>query len=111
MSKTEHPILTTTVVATGALARQRFATAWGALPAAGAKVLGVANADYEPGESAGVGVLGIFLVEAGGAIALDAQVQADDSGRAITLDQGADAGRALDAATAVGDVIRIVRGL
>lgn len=109
--KTEQPILMTTVIAAAALTAQRFVTTVGAVPAAGAKVLGVCNASYDIGESAGVGVLGIFAVEAGAAVAVDSQVQTDAQGRAITLDTGVDCGRALDVASAAGQMIRIVRGL
>lgn len=109
--KTEQPLLTTTVQATAALKGRRFATTAGAVPAAGAKVLGVANADYEIGEQAGVGVLGIFVVEAGAAVAIDADVQSDALGRAITLAAGVKTGVALDAAAAAGVFIRVARGI
>ncbi|HQR97580.1 MULTISPECIES: capsid cement protein [unclassified Polaromonas] len=109
--KTEQPILTTSIPATAALTARRFVTTVGAVPAAGAKVLGVANAGYDAGEQAGVGVLGIFLVEAGAAVAADANVETDVSGRAITLAAGVDCGRAMDAASAAGQFIRVVRGI
>ena len=106
--KTEIPIMTMTVLATAALVRSRFVTSSGAVPAAGGKVLGVANADYSLGEQAGVAVLGALVVEAGAAVALDDDVQSDASGRAITVASGSVAGRALDAATAAGQRIRVL---
>lgn len=109
--KTEQPILTTSVLAAAALTARRFVTTAGAVPAAGAKVLGVTNADYASGEQAGVGVLGILLVEAGAAVSADDQVQSDANGCAITLAAGVDCGRALDAATAAGQFIRVARGI
>lgn len=109
--KTEQPILTTTVLAVAELAGRRFATTAGAVPAAGAKVLGVTNAPYSAGEWAGLGVLGIFVVEAGAAVALDDDVQTDAQGRAITKAAGLTVGRALDAATAAGEFIRVARGI
>lgn len=109
--KTEQPILTTTVLASTSLVGRRFATVAGATPAAGAKVLGVANADYNLGEQAGVGVLGIFVVEAGAAVAADDDVQTDALGRAITKAAGVYCGRALDAAAAAGAFIRVARGI
>jgi hypothetical protein len=109
--KTEHPILVTAVLAAAALTARRFVTTAGAVPADGAKVLGVANANYDQGEQAGVGVQGIFLVEAGAAVALDDDVQTDAAGRAITKAAGAYAGRALDAAGAAGVFIRVARGI
>lgn len=109
--KTEQPILTTSIPATAALTARRFVTTAGAVPAAGAKVLGVANTNYDIGEQAGLGVLGILLVEAGAAVAADAKVESDASGRAITLAAGDPCGRALDVATAAGQFIRVVRGI
>ncbi|HCY15612.1 MAG: DUF2190 domain-containing protein [Curvibacter sp. GWA2_64_110] len=109
--KTEQPILTTTVLAAAALPARRFVTTGGAVPAAGAKVLGVANANYDQGEQAGVGVLGILLVEAGAAVAVDDDVQTDATGRAITKAAGVYAGRALDAAGAAGVLIRVACGI
>ena len=52
-----------------------------------------------------------MLVEAGGAIAAGAQVEAGADGKAVVLDAGASNGFALDAALADGDLIRIVRGI
>lgn len=109
--KTEQPILTTTALATTSLVGRRFGTAAGATPAAGAKVLGVVNTDYSMGEQAGFGVLGIFVVEAGAAVAADDDVQSDALGRAITKAAGAYCGRALDAAAAAGAFIRVARGI
>lgn len=109
--KTEHPILTASVLAAAALSRCRYVTNAGAVPAAGAKVLGVTNAAYDLGEQAGVGVLGILLVESGAAIAADADLQTDNLGRAITKDAGVYTGRAMDAAAGAGEFIRVVRGI
>lgn len=105
--KTEQPILITTVLAAAALSRCRFVTNAGAVPAAGAKVLGVTTAAFDSGERASLTVLGIALVEAGAAIAADADVEVDNLGRVITKDSGVKSGRALDAAGAAGDFIRV----
>jgi len=107
--KTSQIALTLSVLATSALTKLRFVGFTGATPAAGAAVIGVANADYASGEMAGVDSHGALVIESGGAITLGAQVQTDASGRAITLDAGAAAGRALDAATGAGEFIRILR--
>lgn len=107
--KTEQIVLTTTVIAAAALPRLRFATTAGAVPAAGAKVLGVSAADHDLADSASINVQGIMLVEAGGAIAVDADVETDASGRAVTKSAGNLAGRALDAASGAGAIIRILR--
>jgi hypothetical protein len=107
--KTQQPTLTTTIMATAALARFRFTGFTGATCAAGAKALGVAETEADSGEAASVNVSGILLVEAGAAIAVEAEVQSDGSGRAITLAAGKSNGFALDAAAAAGDIIRIWR--
>lgn len=110
MAKTEKIVLTDSVIAAAALTKKRFVTLAGAVPASGAYVYGVTNADYDAGEVAGVDVLGVITVTAGGAIAANAEVQTDAAGKAITKAAGITAGRALDAAAADGDVIRILRG-
>lgn len=109
--KTQQPALITSVVAVVDLPRNRFAGFSGALCAAGAKALGTVQADTEADNVAPVSVLGICLITAGAAVAVGAAVESDASGRAVTLAAGASNGIALDAATAVGDVIRIVRGI
>ena len=109
--KTQQPVLITSVVALVDLPRHRFAGMDGGLCAAGAKSLGSVAADTEFGNVAPVDVLGICLVSASGAIAAGAEVESDASGRAVTLATGKSNGIALDAATAAGDIIRIVRGI
>lgn len=107
--KTEHIVLTISILAAAALAKKRFVTAAGAVPAAGAWCPGVTNAGYDPGEQAGVDVQGVILVEAGAAVAAGAEVQTDAAGRAITKDAGVSLGRTFDAASAAGEFIRILR--
>ena len=80
----------------------------GAPCAAGAAGLGVANANYDIGEQAGVNVQGELLVEAGGAIAVGDQVESDAQGRVVTLAAGIAFGRARDAAAAAGELIRVM---
>ncbi|WP_431287475.1 capsid cement protein [Roseateles chitinivorans] len=107
--KTQQVTLTTTIPCTVALTKRRFVSLAGAPTAAGAWSPGVAEVDCDPGLQAAVNASGIILVEAGAAIAAGAQVEADAQARAITLNAGAANGRALDAAAAAGDVIRILR--
>ena len=109
MQKTEQIVLTVTTLATAALQGQRFVGFDGGPAGNGAAVLGTANAAYAAGEQAGVNTHGSLLVEAGAAIAQGAQVQSDAQGRAIALDTGVPAGRARDAATLAGELIRILR--
>ena len=107
--KTEKILLTVSVFAAAALTRFRFVSFGGALPAAGARVLGIANTDYDLGEQAGVNTHGELLVEAGAAIAAGVEVETDASGRAITKNTGIAFGVSRDAATAAGEVIRVLR--
>lgn len=107
--KTEHIVLTISILAAAALTKKRYVTAAGAVPAAGAWCPGVTNASYDAGEQAGVDVQGVILVESGGAIAADAEVQTDATGCAITKAAGVSLGRTLDAATGAGEYIRVLR--
>ena len=107
--QTEKILLTLTVAAAAALSKFRFVNFAGGQAVATDATLGVANANYDAGEQAGVNASGELLVEAGAAIAAGAVVQSDASGRAITLAAGVASGRARDAAAAAGDIIRILR--
>jgi len=81
----------------------------GVLPAAGAWIAGVVEADTDPGQQAPVNVSGLMLGTAGAAITAGAEVEATAAGKFITKDSGIAVGRAWDAAAADGDVIRILR--
>lgn len=109
--KSAQPLLTTSLIAAVALTAHRFAAFDGTVCAAGAKALGSVVVDTDADNVAPVDVLGIVLVEAGAAIAAGAVVQSDATGRAITKAAGEANGTAWDAATAAGDVIRVVRGI
>lgn len=109
--KGQNVVLTMSVLALAALTRQRFIGLDGNPCAAGAKALAVAEYSSDAGNMAPGNVLGVILVEAGAAVAAGAEVQSDASGKAITKAAGIGNGFALDAATADGDIIRIVRGI
>lgn len=109
--KTQQPVLTTSMVAVTDLPRYRFAGFTGGLCGAGLKALGTVEADTQADNVAPINVLGICLVISGGAVAAGVQVESDAEGRAVTLAAGISNGVAMDAATASGDVIRIVRGI
>lgn len=109
MEQTEHIVLTVTEKATTALTQQCFVNFNGGQASDGEATLGIANTNYDLGEQAGINAQGSLLVVAGAVIAKGAQVQSDAQGRAITLAAGVAAGRARDAATAAGELIRIVR--
>lgn len=107
--QTEKILMATTILAATALARYRFANFAGATANATDAALGVPTTAFDAGEQASVATHGEMLVEAGGAVAVGAQVQSDATGRAITLAAGVAAGRARDAAAAAGDIIRVLR--
>ena len=109
MAKTKQILLTTTVKTTGAWQPNRLVSFAGKQAENGEAVLGTSVYEADVGDQAAVDVIGIALVEAGAAIALGAQVQPDATGRAITLAAGVAFGRARDAATAAGDIIRVLR--
>src|SRR5574344_1912132 len=95
--KLYKPLLIDSIKATANLPKQKF--------------IGF-DVGAESGQLASVGVLGVLLVEAGGAIAQGASVTSDATGKAVTITSTEKVnGTALDAATAAGEVIRIVRGI
>lgn len=107
--QTEKISLVVTVLAAAALVRYRMVGFTGAPTAAGARVLGVPQAEFDAGELAGVATHGEILVEAGAAVAVGDEVQSDAQGRAITRAAGIGWGVARDAAAAAGDFIRVLR--
>ena len=105
---TEKPLLIETLPgAASAKSRFLFVGFDGALPAAGAKALGVENVEAAIGESRAVMVEGIAIVRAGAAVAVGAKVTGDASGRAVTATTEAVNGYALTAAAAADDLIRV----
>ena len=100
-------LLTLTVTAAAALTQNRCVTTGGAVPAAGAAVLGVLRSSAASGQLVPVDVLGTAIAEAGAAIAVGAALEVDNQGRVITRNTGATVGRTLAAAAAAGDVIEI----
>jgi hypothetical protein len=106
--KTEKILLAVTIAAVAALIRFRLVDYTGAPASAGERALGVANTNYDIGEQAGVATHGELLVEAGAAVAVGAQVESDASARAVTLSTGVAFGVARDAASAAGDIIRVL---
>ncbi|MFB9160006.1 capsid cement protein [Chromobacterium violaceum] len=109
--KGQNVVLTMSVLAVTDLQARRFVGLDGKTCGDGVKALGVVEVDTEADNMAPANVLGAILVEAGAAIAAGAEVQSDASGRAVAKAAGLPNGIALDAATAAGDVIRIVRGI
>ena len=73
--KTQQVLLTASVLALVALTGRRFVGFDGNVCAAGAKALGVVDADTDADNMAPANVLGVILVEAGAAITAGAEVQ------------------------------------
>ena len=107
--KTEKILLATTILAAAALSRFRLVNFAGAPAGAGDATLGVANTNYALGEQAGVATHGEILVEAGGVIPVGSPIEPDAQGRAVAVTTGKPWGNARDAATAAGDIIRVLR--
>ncbi len=110
--KLYKPLLIDSIKATANLPKQRFVGFDGGVCTAGVKAYGVCDVETDLGQLAPVGVLGVLLIEAGGAIAQGASVTSDATGKAVAITSTEKVnGTALDAATASGEVIRIVRGI
>lgn len=103
------PIFSPTVVATAALAANRFVTFAGALCGAGAKALGVTQYAAAVGDAVAANVLGTTKVEAGGAVGLGVAVKSDAAGKAIAQGgTGEILGYAMEAASGDGKVFEIL---
>lgn len=95
------------VAATAALTQFRAVNIAGAVPAAAATCLGIAQQAAAIGEQCPVVTLGTAIAEAGAAIAAGAALELDASGRVITRSAGVTIGRALTAAGAAGDQVEV----
>jgi hypothetical protein len=98
------------VLAAAAIPANRFATRAGALPAAGGLALGVTRYDAAIGDMVAVDVLGTTIVECGGAVAADAALMVDASGKVVTLGSGGKqtVARALEAGAGDGAKIEVL---
>lgn len=109
MSRQSIPILTLPLTLTGTVAANRFVTPAGAQAGADANTLGVARDAGVSGDKISVDVLGTAVVEAGAAIAANATIETDSSGRAVTwATSGPKVGMALQAAGAAGEFIEVL---
>ena len=101
-----------TLIATGAVLVNRFATLGGAQAtgAAGEIIYGVADYTAAVGDAFAVNVAGKLSVEAGAPVAVGQRVKSDAEGRAIpAAAEDAAAGRAVQAAIGAGYPVRIIR--
>lgn len=101
-------LLTLSVAATAAITDKTFVTATGAVATAAGNALGVSTSDAAIGEQVGVDVIGTSLVTASAAIAKNALIEVASGGKAATQSTGKAVARALEAATAAGDVIEVL---
>lgn len=106
--KTYKSVLTESILASADIPKYRFVGFTGGLCAADAKALGVSEVDTKQGQYCPVIVYGIALVEAAGAISVGAKVYSNVSGKATATGTNNPNGYAMDAATADGDIIRVV---
>lgn len=110
MSKpTKKVILIDTVQATGKIVANRFVAHSGKQAAADEKVYGVSPYDADNGDAAAVEILGISVVEAGGAVNVGDAVSSDAQGCAVA-GGSRPAGVARTAAAAAGDLIQVFLG-
>ncbi|MFV2030803.1 DUF2190 family protein [Neisseria sp. S1] len=105
---TKQVVLTTTVKATGKVVANRFVTFAGKQALANEAVLGVSPYDADEGDTLAVDVVGIAVVEAGGAVTVGAKVDTDAQGCAVTHATGEAVGTALSTAAEAGDLIRVL---
>lgn len=108
MAIAANSLLVHSVVATAALTQFRAVTGLGAVPAAAARCLGVANTSAAIGERCPVTVEGTVAAESGAVVAVDAALELDASGRFITKSAGVAVGRALSASTGAGQQIEVL---
>lgn len=112
MTQLYKPLLIDSIQAQTDLPKQRFIGFDGDLCVAGAKAYGVCDVETEAGQYAPAAILGILLVEAGGAITAKSKVTSDSNGCAVAIIGTEEVnGYALDSASASGDIIRIIRGI
>ncbi len=110
-NKLYKPLLIDSVKAVADLPKQRFIDFNGNICTEGIKAFGVSEVEIEKGQYAPVGVLGIFLIESEGNIAIGDAVTSNKNGKAIVAAESqAVNGYSLDTAS-TGEVIRIVRGI
>lgn len=110
MSNQNTALLSLTVVATGAIVADRFITGAGAQTGAAGNALGVARYGGAIGEKITTDVIGTAIVESGAAIAANALIESDASGRAITKAAGVTLARMApgQVATAAGQKVEVI---
>ena len=110
MSRQCNPLLTLTLGLTGTVVAERFVTGAGAQTGAAGNAIGVARTAGVSGNNIPVDVIGTAIVETGAAIAANALIEADASGRAVTKSAGVTLGRLApgEVATAAGQFVEVL---
>jgi hypothetical protein len=109
MSKQSIPLLTLSILASGAVTAHRFVTPLRDQAVADENTLGVATTDAADGAALAVDALGTTIVEAGATITAGATLKADANGKAIPWAvAGAKVAVALEAASAAGQFIEVL---
>ena len=103
-------LLTLTVVASAAVASQRFVGYDGAPSGAGDVALGVSRSDADTGDALPVDTIGTSIVESGAAITKGDSLEPDADGRAVPDSAGGNpqSARALEDASAAGEPIEVL---
>lgn len=110
--KTYKPVLISSITAKTDIKKCRFIGFDGNYCTAGVKAYGVSDVETDKEEMLPVSVIGVLLIEAGGAVTVGAKVTSDAEGRAVAITDSEECnGYALDEATATGEFIRIIRGI
>jgi len=110
MSRQAIPLLTLTLALTGTVVANRFVAGDGTQTGAAGNALGVGRTAGVSGEHIPVDVIGTAVVETGAAIAANALIEADASGRAVTKAAGVTLARLApgEVATAAGQFVEII---
>lgn len=111
MAAANTALLTVGVAPTATLTQYRAVSDAGALPAAAARMLGIAQTGgTNGGPRVPVVVQGSTIAEAGAAIAAGALLELDSSGRVVTRSAGVVVGKLLPGYTAgaAGDLVEIL---
>lgn len=107
---TTNPGQTITIKAGAAITKQRFIGYTNQHCAANAKARGVSGEfDSSADDDASVIISGVVLVETGGTFSVGASITSDATGRAVAVDNAADAinGYAVTPSTAIGNAVLI----
>jgi hypothetical protein len=108
MAETFVPGITITTISTAGTFEKRFLKGDGSLCRAGERAIGVStNSTDAAGKTIGTMITGVALVEAGGSVTANSEVESDANGKAVTISTGKANGIALNSASA-GEDLRVV---